>query len=461
VNRFSLSTRAARRYHPRVESLEDRNLLSFAVYNYPAGRYDWSVAVGDFSNAGKLDVAISDLTGTQATLLSGNGDGTFQTPAHDYSAGSFETGIAVGDLNNDGNLDVVVTNSDVNRVSILYGNGDGTFQSPVTYAVGNGPEQVAVADLLGNGSLDIVTADRYSNTVSVLLNNGDGTFQSAVAYSTGAEPVSLAIGDVNGDGIPDIVTANLADGSISVLAGNGDGTFQPNVDTYVAPGLSSLVLGDFNNDGSLDVAATTEDTQGTGNPNSANILLNNGDGTFQPPVSYEIPGGILTAVAAGDFNQDGSLDLVTANYNRGSVSVLLNNGDGTFQNAQTYTVSARVRYVAVGDFNGDGYPDLVASDVYLGQVSILINNGYWSDSSGATPEHVVLPAKASTSEPIVPNQIQASHLTEQATSPAQVDQAFAAAPAQGHNLTWLWSETKIQQPALAEMPVNSLSGESI
>src|SRR5713226_4358650 len=59
--------------------------------------------------------------------------------------------------------------------------------------------------------------------------------------------------------------------------------------------------------------------------------------SFLGPVSYAV-GSAPAAVAVGDFNNDGKLDLVTANQGAypdyaATVSVLLGNGDGTFQAA--------------------------------------------------------------------------------------------------------------------------------
>src|SRR5262249_60076682 len=94
---------------------------------------------------------------------------------------------------------------------------------------------LAVADLNGDGKLDLVATNGNDNTVSVLLGNGDGTFQTqrtftTVGSSTGQSPNGIAVADVNKDGKPDLVVscATGPGGSpgISVLLGNGDGTFQ-------------------------------------------------------------------------------------------------------------------------------------------------------------------------------------------------------------------------------------------
>ena len=126
----------------------------------------------------------------------------------------------------------------------------------------------------------------------------------------------------------------------------------------------AIVSADFNGDGTLDLV--------TANYNSGNVsvLLGNAGGTFQTAQNSPTGSGPLS-VAVGDFNADGKLDLATANA--GDVSVLLGNGDGTFGAATSIGVAGSPQSVAVGDFNGDGKLDLgVTSNVYYPG-----SYGYW------------------------------------------------------------------------------------
>src|SRR5437870_4647888 len=111
----------------------------------------------------------------------------------------------------------------------------------------------------------------------------------------------------------------------------------------------SVAAGDFNNDGILDLAVTSF---GFGE-NRVSVLLRNVDGTFETPVRYLV-GESPRSVALCDLNADGVMDIVTANSGDNTVTVLLGNGDGTFQAARNFVTGDGPQWVAVGDFNGDG-----------------------------------------------------------------------------------------------------------
>jgi Bacterial Ig-like domain (group 3)/FG-GAP-like repeat len=390
---------SGRKQESGVGPLDSGYPLFLPVVNYgwgPAPYGAASVAIADLNGDGKPDVVVASLCANSAcsagavSVLMGNGDGTFQ-PAVAYVAGDAggTMSVVVADVNGDGKLDVVVGNYYDDSIGVLLGNGDGTFQPVLTYASGSTDItiSVAVSDVNGDGKPDILAAvnncgEGYPcrGLVSVLLGNGDGTFQPAVTYSSGGNYIaSVAIADVNGDGKPDVIAANLCSdfmpcsgsGSVGVLLGNGDGTFQPAV-TYSSGGnylnyfnSQAVAIGDLNGDGKLDIVVT-DPYGGPVNDGAVGVLLGNGDGTFQPVVIYDSGGSTLSAVTVGDVNEDGKLDVIVANEcptgngcAEGSVGVLLGNGDGTFQPVVTFSAPQGIRSVAVGDVNGDGRPDAV------------------------------------------------------------------------------------------------------
>jgi hypothetical protein len=144
--------------------------------NYPVGPAPSSVAVADFRHNGKLDLAVACSFGMAVAVLLGNGDGTSQQ-AVTYSSSSAYW-VTAADLNGDGKLDLAVSNFNIGGAppssvaSVLLGNGDGTFQSAVTYPTGGEGTYVAVADFNGDGKPDLVVTDPFNNDVVVLLNTG-------------------------------------------------------------------------------------------------------------------------------------------------------------------------------------------------------------------------------------------------------------------------------------------------
>ena len=181
-------------------------------------------------------------------------------------------------------------------------------------------------------------------TVALALGKGDGTFQTLQTANTGSPTISpVAEGDFNGDGNADLSVATEG-GWVAVLLGTGTGTVGSPINTTPPSGMypCSIVAGDFNGDGKTDLASTTA----LNNNNYVLIMLSNGDGTFTAGASYPV-GSAASApypyIISADFNDDGRLDLAVVNPNRGGLFILLGNGDGTFQSPVSIGTDARSR----------------------------------------------------------------------------------------------------------------------
>ena len=374
----------------------------------------------------------------------------FGKPSPIYSSGGyFATSVAVADLNGDGIPDFVVANACTSGwyyyctnptafVSVFIGNGDGTFQPAVTYNAGgysvvmNTPViSVIIADVNGDGHPDLITATQCqtqgcsNGAVSVLLGNGDGTFQPAVTYNAGGSYFSgqgwgnfggqwVAAGDLRGTGRPDLILpiacpTPSCDGNpistVSVLMNNGDGTFQSPVSYSTGAWLADSVgVADVNGDGKLDVVVVDAiGTSGDGN-GAISVLLGNGDGSLQAPVTYDTGNLYSNAIAIGDLRRDGKLDVIVGTRfwtwcwdqcgpDEAPISIFLGNGDGTFQPAATMSTGGLFAIsIAIADVDGDGTPDLIVAQLCAwsnsglqcvvdqvpagpGQVAILLGKG--------------------------------------------------------------------------------------
>lgn len=338
-------------------------------------------------------------------------------PAASYPVDTDPRAIATADFNGDGRSDVATANASRNTVSVLLSNSDGTLQPAQNFATGDGPHSIAVGDVNNDGKNDIITAN--SGNVSALLGNGNGTFQTAQHVKLPAQyppddalsmpreqtPVSVAVGDMNGDGKMDLAVNGHAFFAqvycgyyscgylyqaaeyVNVLLGNGDGTFEIS-NSYLQPTPSdSIGLADFNGDEKLDVVS------GTG----PFVRLGNGDGTLQPPLQ-SAGAGYAPESVIGDIDNDGKLDVVL----RGGegLRIMQGQGDGTFKVANSFAVvpfqtvendvpvMGQIRSVVAGDVNADGNLDLVVNV----QQTTYATYGYysWYDPSTTDQMKVLL-----------------------------------------------------------------------
>jgi hypothetical protein len=268
----------------------------------------------------------------------------------------------------------------------------GTYPTMTSIASSGAPGDYSLtATVLGNGHVSPTGTLSFldtSNSNQVLATSTltPGTAGLNLIPSTLSEfsPTSLALGDFNGDGIPDLAVSEFG---VDILLGNGDGTFQPRV---LAPGflpyIEFIAVGDFNGDGKLDLAvAYCNDTFPTSQPGAVEILLGNGDGTFNLAAASPATGNTPTGIATGDFNGDGNLDLAISNGSSNTVTILLGNGNGTFNAAGSPATGNSPSSLVVGDFNGDGKPDLAVTNATDNTVTILLGNGDGTFKAAASP----------------------------------------------------------------------------
>ena len=330
-----------------------------------AGSSALQVISADVNGDGNMDLVEANSSGRMVTVLLGKGDGTYTAlPAFGTNYDGI-TGVAVADFNGDGKLDIATANQ--STVGIFLGNGDGTFGAEQDFANTNTSAGVFAGDFNGDGKLDLAVPDRY-NGMTILIGNGDGTFsQPNPAFAVGTSPnYHSAIADFNGDGKLDIAAGNFFDNTVSILIGNGDGTFQAPVTYATGSAPTATFAGDFNGDGFQDIFLSNA------NDGTISVLLGNGDGTFKPQKAYAVGANPYDA-SVGDLNGDGKLDIAVANVNDGTVSILLGNGDGTFQPQQVLTSGSTTESVTIADPNGDGSLDVEAANYGNNTVTVFLN----------------------------------------------------------------------------------------
>lgn len=339
----------------------------------PAG-----VAVADIDGDGALDVVSANQESDNVSILLGDGIGGLLSEAvYATSTGSDGAGpveVRVADVNNDGELDIVTCNSSSHDVSLLPGLGMGTFGAPTTFSTqvdggGDGPGALELTDVSGDGVPDVVVASPVSNDVIVLIANPGTGFEPPSRLSIeGDRPSGLALGDVDGDGELDVVTANLGSDDVSVLLGAGDGSFSPSA-TYgvdevdvvgtAGDGPRGIRLADMDGDGDLDIVTSNTVSD------DVSILRNDGAGLFGELANFEsrigYSGEEPGALAVGDVNDDGILDVVVANLATDDLTAVAGLGNGVLAPSQTTPVMENFfpSDSAAGDLDGDGRMDWV------------------------------------------------------------------------------------------------------
>ena len=342
--------------------------------------YGMGIAVGDFDNDGWSDLYITRFG--RNTLFRNRGDGTFEnvTEPAGVAVNAWSTSAAFFDMDNDGDLDLFVclyldwgydkemycgqpkegyrSYCHPHRYqpisSVLFrNNGDGTFDDVTAKAGVDLPGKalgVVTGDINGDGFADIYVAnDAVANFL--FKNQGDGTFEeigliAGVAlgiYGKAESGMGVDLGDYNEDGRMDLIVTNIDQEMNNLFSNQGDDWF---MDLTLDAGLGQVAMPysgfgvrflDYDNDGDLDLVVLNGHVMD-------NIQLFRSDVAFaEPPLLLQNDGGKFSdvgkesgeiwqkpmvgrALAAGDYDNDGDLDLLFVN--NGQPAVLLENEGG-------------------------------------------------------------------------------------------------------------------------------------
>jgi hypothetical protein len=357
--------------------------------------YASAVATANLNGDGNGDLVVVNGSAAPNAFVSamlGNADGTFQNPVNYPIAGNYSTAAVIDDVNGDGKLDIVAVSAD-QQISVLLGKGDGTFQSAQSFAAPVLPgytsaastpiANLITADVNGDGKLDVICSNGL-----VLLGKGDGTFTAtakpAFPYTAGSssEGPNLASGDLNNDGKLDLALNTGT--AISTWIGKGDGTFTQGSGYAAINDTGFVTVTDLDGDGNADIYVGLANgglfSGDDSDPNSAYVLMGNGDGTFQGAPALN--SGAYSGNNLADLNGDGVPDLVYNTFasvsgTSAAFTVALGNGKGTFTPVSTITApdtftingykftgvsKLGATSYAVADVNGDDKADLVFVD---------------------------------------------------------------------------------------------------
>jgi hypothetical protein len=288
------------------------------------------------------------------------------------------TSVVAADFDGDGNVDLAATNGGGNDVAVFQQIGGASYDLAAADVVLGSPvvtpnlAGIAVGDLDGDGKLDIVSANPGSNTLTIFEQLSPSVFASDPAAVLGSAadtngPRAVVAVDLNGDGLLDIASANAVGGTIAIFLQDPVDGFHADADFVLGAGLIgapvAIAAGDFDGDGRMDLVTANS----TGNSLAVFLQPAGGFASVTPVI---LGSGATTKnpshVVAVDVDRDGDLDLVCVNTAGNDIAVFLNPGNGAFPAAPSFVLGSAAttpspRAVAVGDLDGDGDPDIAVA----------------------------------------------------------------------------------------------------
>ena len=240
-----------------------------------------------------------------------------------------------------------------------------------------------------NTATGLATYSAKFFTPTFAPNTGNITtadMNSKIDFTTNTNPYAVAIGDLDGDGKPDLVVANYSTNSISVFQNTSisgiinSNSFAAKVDFATGANPCAIAIGDVDGDGKLDLVVANNSSSSFSVFHNTSSSGNITTSSFAAKVDFTT-GTNPSSIAIGDIDADGKPDIAVTNYSDNTVSVFhntCNSGNintASFATKIDFTTGLLPSSIAIGDMDGDGKPDLIIANARSYTVSIVRNTG--------------------------------------------------------------------------------------
>jgi hypothetical protein len=332
-----------------------------------------SLALGDLDNDGDLDLAADDAFDISAYENDGDPFGGQWSSANLGVSADTVYDVALGDLDNDGILDVVSASEEGEDFEMIAwrNNGDplgGLWQQTDMAAISGTPFQLAVGDLDNDGDLDATVAG--DEGLRVLQNDGTpfGNAWAGLLLADSGTANRVGLADLDGDGDLDIAASRFSPHEMRAWQNDGTpfaGGWLSSLAGTPTATIRSLNLGDLDNDGDPDILATAAHTEDFEVMAFENTHVHRNAPFAAQGFAAGEPGADVLALAQADLDSDGDLDLLTAGPAGPGIEIVAwqNTGlpfAGAWPASGVGDVADTVNALAAGDLDNDGDLDLVS-----------------------------------------------------------------------------------------------------
>ena len=349
------------------------------------GKY---VLTGDLNGDGKADISSTCIETASAAAAVSIGDGTFRKVFLD-AAGADVDSTAIADLDGDGKADLAIASRGSTSIQVWRGKGDGDFQpEPVAFEpTGDTPVFLLSRDIDGDGLADLVSADQGSSTLTLFWGRkGDRFLESGFGLRGHPTARAMAAADIDGDGAPDLLFASAERPEVQVYLGPGVGfPAAPSMVVKTKDRYGLLEAADLDGDGVPDLVGA--------DPAAGNFLAALLDRSGNARGELAMPAGIQpSAIAVGQLDGSGALDVAVACRGSSQVALFLGQGNGKFDDARKLDTIQRAKAIAIARIDDDALEDLVL----VSDTQVAVHYGDGGGGFGEAREVLGDPAKLFT-----------------------------------------------------------------